>query len=96
MIRNVKTSKGADAITSDQWHVVHSRFTSVKQGPAFSRGVHSEHDDRVACAKAAKRLRAKLALENADVPAEERDEVFVRKPNFRSLKKARRRAPVAE
>jgi hypothetical protein len=96
MISEVKTKKGAKAITSDRWHLVHSRFTGVQQGPPFSRDVLSEHEDRAACVKAAKKLRAKLALENAEAPAAEQDEVFVRKPNFRSLKRAQRRSPVAE
>lgn len=96
MIREVLNSKGSHAITSDQWHVVLSHFTTVLKGPPFVRKVCSEHDDRAACVKAAKELRAKLAREGPNVPAEERDEVFVRKPNFKSLKLARRRSAVAE
>ena len=90
MIRKVSTKKGADAITSDHWHVVHARFTSDQQDLPFSRGIVSEHDDRAACVESARKLRAKLALESAGVAVEERDEVFVRKPFFRSLKLAAR------
>lgn len=90
MIREVSTKKGADAITSDRWHVVHARFTGAQRDLPFARGIISEHDDRATCAKVAKALRARLALEGGDLPAEERDEVFVRRPNFRSLKLALR------
>jgi hypothetical protein len=92
MIREVLNSKGTKAITSDCWHVVHSHFTVVKRGPAFKRGIHSEHGDRAACAKVARKLQAELALENANVPPEQRDEVFVCKPGYKSLKMARRRS----
>ena len=91
MIRDVSTSKGADAITSDHWHVVHSRFAVVRGEPGFARGIHSEHEDRAGCRQAAKELRTRLASENKAVPAAERDEVFVRRPNYKSLKRAKHR-----
>jgi hypothetical protein len=91
MIREVLTSKGVAAVTSDQWHVVHSRFAVVRGRSGFARGVFSEHEDRTACQAAAKGLRARLAGENQAVPAEERDEVFVRRPNYKSLKRAKHR-----
>jgi hypothetical protein len=95
MIQEVVTSKGAQAITSDQWHVVHSRFVEAGRQRPFVRGVESEHADRAACVRAARALRRKLATEAGAAPVEERDEVFVRKPGFKSLKKARRRAKAA-
>lgn len=91
MIQEVVNSKGAEAITSDQWHVVHSRFTGASRARPFSRIVSSEHAARIECKKAAKALRAKLAAENAKVPESERDEVFVRPPHFKSLRSAKRR-----
>jgi hypothetical protein len=55
--------------------------------------VHSEHADALECRKAAKELRLKIARNDEGVPEAERDEVFVRRPNYKSLKlaKARRR-----
>ena len=89
MIREVVTERGAPAITSDQWHVVHSRFGCTDTERPFTRSIHSEHVDRSACRNVARTLRAQLAKSDAALPAEERDEVFVRKPNFRSLKRAK-------
>ena len=91
MIQEVVTSKGAAAITSDQWHVVHSRLVDSKDPRPYLRGIHSEHADRVSCRKAALALRAKLLADNASLPEAERDEVFVRKPAFKTLKLARTR-----
>ncbi len=89
MIREVVTDRGAPAITSDQWHVVHSRFVGPDNERPFLRSIHSEHVDRTACREVARTLRAQLSKGDAAIPAEERDEVFVRKPNFRSLKRAK-------
>lgn len=89
MIQEVKTSKGKSAITSDQWHVVHSRLVDVGAKRPYARVIHSEHGERTACQKAAKDLRVKIAREDAAVPAAERDEVFIRRPNFKTLKAAK-------
>lgn len=91
MIMEVKTSKGTQAITSDQWHVVHSHFTDPRCELPFLRGVSSEHPDRSECVKAAKALLAKLATEAGNVPAAEKDEVYVRRPGFKSLKAVKSR-----
>jgi hypothetical protein len=91
MITEVLTSKGTAAITSDQWHVVLSRFTNARRSRPFSRCVDSEHPDRDGCRKAAKALRARMAAEAEGVPEAERSEVLVRPPHFKSLKAARRR-----
>lgn len=96
MIQEVVTSKGAAAITSDQWYVVHSRLVDIREKRPYARGIHSEHADRPACRKAAQVLRAKLLEENAGVPAAERDEVFIRKPKFKTLKMAKTRHADAE
>lgn len=93
MITEVRTAKGRSAITSDHWHVVHSRWTADAEDRPFVRSVHSEHEDRDTCRKAARELRAKLAQEAGRVPAHERDEVLVRRPNYRSLKRAKPRLP---
>jgi hypothetical protein len=96
MIQEVVTKKGAAAITSDQWYVVHSRLVDRLGDLPYVRGIHSEHADKVSCRKAAAALRARLQAENASVPVDERDEVFVRKPRFKTLKAARARRAAAE
>lgn len=96
MISPVQTAKGAEAITSDQWHLVHSRLLHPGERRPFVRSVHSEHADRVACRKAAKALRVQLAKDWAAVPEDERDEIFVRKPGYKTLKAAKTRRSAAE
>lgn len=86
MITAVKTRKGSDAITSDQWHVVHARFLGADGRCRFGRSVTSEHVDRGACVKAARALLARIRAEAGEVPPDQRDEVFVRRPGFKSLK----------
>ena len=93
MIQEVVTSKGTAAITSDRWHVVHSRCVVSAESTSFLRGINSEHADRDECKAAARQLREKLASEEGAVPAEQRDEVFVRPPRFKSLKATRTRRP---
>jgi hypothetical protein len=90
MITAVKTRKGTDAITSDQWHVVHARFLGGDER-GFARSISSEHVDRGACVKAARALIARIRAEAGDVPADQRDQVFVRRPGFKSLKAANHR-----
>lgn len=91
MIKDIVNSKGHPAITSDLWHVVHSRL--VEQGGVhpYARSIHSEHPDRAACHAAACALRRSLTAASPNLPEEERDEVLVRKPEFKSLKRARAR-----
>lgn len=86
MIVEVVTKKGAAAITSDQWYVVHSRRVERRDDTVFVRGIHSEHPDRASCRKAAAALREQLDAASSAVPADERDEVFARKPRFKTLK----------
>ena len=89
MIAEVLNSKGSAALTSDQWHVVHSRFMFPGARRPFLRCVHSEWGDRASCSSAAKALRVHLNEGSQDVPESERDEVFVRRPNFKTLKLAK-------
>ncbi len=93
MIVDAVTARGAAALTSDHWHVVHARFARAGRKRPFERTIASEHDDRRACVVAAKLLREKVAAAAvaADVPDAERDQVFVRQPNFRSLKHSKSR-----
>jgi hypothetical protein len=91
MITTVDTRKGAEAITSDHWHVVHARFVGAAADLPFARSVTSEHDDRPSCIRAARTLVAQIRRDAGVVPEAERDQVFVRRPGFKSLKSASRR-----
>lgn len=87
MKREVRTTGGAAAITSDQWHVVLARMTHPGSVRPYVRTVASEHEDRASCVRAAAAMRRRVAA--AGLPEAERDEVAVRRPNFKSLKVAR-------
>ena len=91
MITAAKTRKGSEAITSDRWHVVHSRFHEAGGDSTFGRSVSSEHDDRGSCVQAARALLERVRAEAGKVPAGQRDQVFVRRPGFKSLKTATHR-----
>jgi hypothetical protein len=91
----ITTTKGSPAITSGEWHVVHSHFTDTADSRPFARTIVSEHPDRALCKRAARRLRARLAETDGERPAAQRDEVFVRPPNYKSLKTARSRRPAS-
>jgi hypothetical protein len=91
MITTVETRKGTEAITSDRWHVVHARYLGENVRLPFRRSISSEHDDRSTCVEAARALLAKLREQAGGVPEAERDQVFVRRPGFKSVKQAKRR-----
>jgi hypothetical protein len=96
MISETVTSAGSPAITSDHWHVVHSRFhPKGEKSRPFERVIVSEHDNRIGCRDAARALRASLDQES-DAPLAQRDQVFVRKPHFKSLRAARHRTQPKE
>jgi hypothetical protein len=94
MISETLTSKGTAAITSDQWHVVHSHFAGDGKGARpFARAIVSEHDDRSGCRTAAKALMSTIKAEAKKIPVGKRDQVFARPPHFKSLKAAKRTKP---
>lgn len=91
MIFETNTARGRPAITSDQWHVVRARRHAGTAAPrAYDREVVSEHPDRQSAADAARGCVAAIAHEMPDRPRAERDQVFVRRPRFNSLKQAAR------
>jgi hypothetical protein len=94
MIVETVTKQNRQAIASDRWHVVHGRYAGVPQGGSrFVRAIVSEHDSRAESVVAAKVLAARLTLESVNSAADRRDIVFVRRPNFKSLRFARTRKP---
>ena len=91
MIRELETSKGVPALTSDRWHVVHSRWHAGGGKRPWARSVHSECDDEATCRRAARKLRLLLAREADGATPAEADQVFVCKPGFKSFKFAKTR-----
>ena len=92
MIQDTFSSKRKPAITSDRWHIVHSHFTRDPGGRSrFERSITGEHDGRGPAVVAARALMATLVPDLAARPHEERDQVFVRRPDFKSLKVTRKR-----
>lgn len=91
MIRETLNKKSTLAVTSDRWHVVYARWSGVvAEVPRFERSIVSEHDDKAAAVEAARRLASTYPAEMADRPRERRDQVFVRRPGYKSLKSAKR------
>jgi hypothetical protein len=88
MIKDAVTRRGNPATSSDEWHVVYSKWCGKRANhPPFSRKVISEHGgDRSAAVAAAKKLVARIKPSVENRIAAERDQVFVRPPEFKSLK----------
>lgn len=93
MILKTFTSKHVPALTSDRWHVIHSKYTKkkTKNSLPYTRSIVSEHDDREKAVHAARILLFSLRRKAAARPRQEKDQVFVRPPKFRSLRSAHRR-----
>jgi hypothetical protein len=71
--------------------VIVARFNGIDAGrPRFVRSVVSEHEDRAAAAAAAREVISTIDRSMSDRPTEGRDQVFVRKPDYKSLKTASR------
>jgi len=91
MIQETLNSKQRPALTSNRWHVVHARWSGEPgNGSTFIRSIVSEHDDQESALQGAREIVARLAQQMAARPLAERDQLFVRKPGFRSLKSAGR------
>jgi len=95
MIRETLNKKNTPALTSDQWHVVIARLSEAgveqeKGAPRFVRSIVSEHEDRASAVTAARAMISALDAEMAGRTRSARDQVFVRRPRFKSLKSARR------
>lgn len=90
MIKNTFTKKHLPALTSSRWHVVLARFSKGYKVNPFTRSIASEHDDRKSAVRAARALSIFLRREGTQRPLKERDQIFVRRPNFKSLQRAGR------
>lgn len=91
MIEQTETRRKLPAITSNRWHVVHAKWCGAPSSEPFERQIVSEHEDRAQAVVAARSLLQSLRKTSSDRVAEQRDQVFVRRPNFKSLAFARRR-----
>ena len=91
MIQETLSSKRRPALTSNRWHVVHARWSGERsEEPSFVRTIVSEHDDRASAARDAREIVSRLSAEMSTRPLSERDQLFIRRPGFRSLKIASR------
>lgn len=86
MIHETKTRKELPAVTSDHWHVIHARWSGNEVGrPLFDRSIISEHEDRAAAVAAGRALGESLGARLEQPPAR-RDQILIRRPNYKSLK----------
>ena len=91
MIQDTTSKHQAPALTSDQWHVVHAQWDGlIGSDPRFERTIVSEHADRPQARKAAELLLLQVASQMKLRSLEQRDQIFVRRPDFKSLKNAKR------
>jgi hypothetical protein len=91
VIRDTVTRSNRPAITSDHWHVVRARWAGDESDdPEFTRSIVSEHPDRNSAVAAARELRASIDVTLGARPSAQRDQVFVRKPAFKSFRSAKR------
>ena len=91
MITETLNEKQHLVLVSDRWHVVHARWErNLTKAACFTRTVFSEHDDRATAVKSARALMDKIVAELAERPLALRDQIFVRKPGYQSLKRAHR------
>jgi hypothetical protein len=91
VIVETTSPRGRPAWTSDRWHVVLARWSGDDGARArFDRTIVSEHDDHGAAVGAARQWLAQFAQQSTTRPREHCDQVFVRQPRFRTLRRARR------
>ena len=91
MIRETLNRKNSPVLTSDRWHVLRATWTGATAGePLYQRTIVSEHEDSASAATAARRIVASFVSEMAGRTRETRDQVLVRRPNYKSLKIAKR------
>lgn len=91
MIKETLNEASRPVVSSDRWHIVHARWDrNLTEEPRFSRTVVSEHDDQETAKQSARSFIGKLVSELAERPLHLRDQVFVRRPGYLSLKQAHR------
>jgi len=91
MIKQSMNEASRAVVTSDQWHVVHARWErNLTKAARFTRTIVSEHSTRPNAVESARSLMHGLVAELAERPLPLRDQVFVRKPGYRSFKRAHR------
>jgi hypothetical protein len=92
MIQETLSRQHKPALTSDHWHIVHARWAGEASGtPRFEREIVSEHDDRASALVAARKFAASISDAMLQLPHDRRDEIVIRRPEYKSLKTAKRR-----
>jgi hypothetical protein len=91
MTSETTNRKQLAAITSDQWHVVHAqrRKANTDRRP-YERTIVSEHSSRKLAEASASDFRVRVAADSSGLG---QDAVFVRKPNYKTLKFSKKLAP---
>jgi hypothetical protein len=86
MIRETISPKNRILLTSDQWHVLHARWTGDE---LYERAIVSEHADRASATSAAREFAAAHRAEMTGRTRVTRDQLLVRRPGHKSLKIAK-------
>ncbi len=91
MIRESRNESNRVVLSSDRWHVVHARWErNLTETARFARTIVSEHDDRDTARLSARSLMNQLVAGLAELPLPLRDQIFLRRPGYLSLKRAHR------
>ena len=92
MIHDATSRHGRPAMTSDRWNVVLARWDGGLDGRArFERTIVSEHADQPSATFAARQWLAHFREQRKTRSRERWDQVFVRRPGFRTRRRAPRR-----
>lgn len=91
MIDETTSPRGRPALTSDRWHVVLARWSGdLGLRARFERAIVSEHADHASAVAAARQWHAQFTQQARTRAREHCDQVFVRQPRFRTLRRAKR------
>jgi hypothetical protein len=94
VIQDTLSCKSNPAITSDQWHVIRATWSGDSaSSPTFQRAIVSEHASRDSAVDAARALVDDFGKDMDTRSRNTRDQVFVRPPDYKTLKLAGRREP---
>lgn len=90
MIKELLNAEHELAVTSDQWHVIHARWSGAPGPARFVLSIVSEHADSASAVQAARDFKSSLTPGMATRSKETRDQVIVRRPAAESPKNASR------
>jgi len=90
LIKELLNARHELAVTSDQWHVIHARWSGAPGPARFELSIVSEHDDSASAVQAARELKSSLVPGMTARSKETRDQVIVRRPEAESPKNSGR------